>query len=354
LLCEETRIAREQYELQKREKAKQKDTDETLLKEPPLKMLFIPTNNSASSMVQTLVENEGAGILFSTEADTLANSLAQDWGNFSDVLRCAFHHEPIDLQRRLNREYLSVADPRLSVLLTGTHGQLLRLIPNTENGLFSRFMYYSFPAVPHFRNVFHRGGADPGNAFKALGEIVLEMYLHLKALEAPLQLYLKEEEGSKFVTLFQNITQVTYKESGTPILGTVHRLGLISFRVAMVLTTFRYFTYPDRKEQLLVKIHPNDFAVAIDLTLNLLYHASILVADMKDGSKQVMKQSKMMALYNKLPEKFNKTEATNIAKSLGISNSTLSRYLVNHHFERMGQGKYRKVSMEQPHEQMTN
>ena len=64
----------------------------------PLKMLFIPVNNSASYIVQTLSENDGSGILFSTEADTLANSLSQDWGNFSDVLRCAFHHEPIELQ----------------------------------------------------------------------------------------------------------------------------------------------------------------------------------------------------------------------------------------------------------------
>lgn len=162
MLLEETRVAKQQFDELRKEKIKQKDQDVSSLKEPPYKLLFIPANNSASSVVQTLSENDGAGILFSTEADTLANALAQDWGNFSDVLRAAFHHEPVEMQRRQNREHFSVEHPRLSVLLTGTRGQVFRLIPSTENGLFSRFMFYSFPAVPGFRDVFEGDGTDPG------------------------------------------------------------------------------------------------------------------------------------------------------------------------------------------------
>jgi len=113
----------------------------TLPDAPEQKLLFIPANNSASSFIQTLSQNDEMGILFSTEADTLANSLAQDWGNFSDILRCSFHHETVEMQRKTNKEYVVVDQPRLSVLLTGTNGQFNRLIPDTENGLFSRFMY---------------------------------------------------------------------------------------------------------------------------------------------------------------------------------------------------------------------
>ncbi|MDP4586586.1 MAG: YfjI family protein, partial [Flavobacteriales bacterium] len=108
MLLEETRLAKQQFDELKKEKIKNKDQDLAQLKEPPYKLLFIPANNSASSVVQTLSENDGAGILFSTEADTLANALAQDWGNFSDVLRGAFHHEPVEMQRRQNREHFSV------------------------------------------------------------------------------------------------------------------------------------------------------------------------------------------------------------------------------------------------------
>ncbi len=353
-LCEETKIAREQYELLRKENSKQKNAEIQFLKEPPTKMLFIPVNNSASSIVQTLTENEGSGILFSTEADTLANSLAQDWGNFSDVLRCAFHHEPIDLQRRLNREYLSIEEPKLSVLLTGTKGQLLRLIPNTENGLFSRFMYYSFPVVPHFRNVFDQKGTDPGQAFKTMGHTVLEMYNYLKALPQPIQLYLVEEDRKYFFEQFTNITRFTYKDSGPQILATVHRLGLITFRMAMIFSIYRHFSNPKREELTFLKIHKNDFDIATELTYHILYHSTLLVSEMKDGSKQILQQSKLMSFYNKLPDNFTKTEATQIAITLNISNATLGRYLINPHFERTGQGKYRKILINQGGEQMSS
>jgi hypothetical protein len=352
-LREESRIAREQYEERRKEMARKKDPEVSLLTEPAQRLLFIPVNNSASSMVQTLAENEGAGILFSTEADTLANSLAQDWGNFSDVLRCAFHHEPIDLQRRLNREYLTVDHPRLSVLLTGTRGQLLRLIPDPENGLFSRFMYYSFPASPVFRNVFARQGRDLGELFRSLGAVVVEMHRFLRDLEYPIAFSLHPESEQEFITLFSRYSQDSYEQVGTPLLATVHRLGLIGFRIAMVLTMFRYFTDPNRKELERISIRQVDFAIAMDLVEHFLFHATLLLAEMKDGSRQIAQHSRNMTLYQRLPEEFTRAMASEISKSMGISTSTLSRYLLSGNFERIGQGRYRKMLISAPPEQLS-
>ena len=39
---------------------------------PLEKMLIIPANNSATGVFQLLSENEGSGLLFETEGDTLA------------------------------------------------------------------------------------------------------------------------------------------------------------------------------------------------------------------------------------------------------------------------------------------
>ncbi len=353
-LREETNLAREKYEQAKKDKAKQKDTDLSNLTEPSFKLLFIPANNSASSIVQTLNENEGKGILFSSEADTLANSLSQDWGNFSDVLRCAFHHEEIDLQRRLNREYLFINKPQLSVLLTGTKGQLLRLIPNAENGLFSRFMYYSFPADPKFRNVFDKNFNDPGKSFLAFGEIILEMYLYLKALETPIQFYLREEDELYFVRQFSSMNDITYSQTGTTILGTVHRLGLITMRISMILSTIRYFGNYDRRQERKICIHPKDFNTSSHLSISLLYHATMLLSDMKDGSKQIANQTKVNKLYERLPSYFSRTEAKTIADALNISESSLTRYLNGELFNRVGQGKYSKILNNTSAEHMSN
>lgn len=58
--------------------------------QPPALMLFIPANNSKSGVYQLLEENEGKGIIFETEGDTLSDALKQDFGGFSDTLRKAF------------------------------------------------------------------------------------------------------------------------------------------------------------------------------------------------------------------------------------------------------------------------
>lgn len=63
------------------------------LQEPPLRMLFIPTNSSATAVYQVLGDNDGQGIMFETEGDTLANTFSSDYGNYSDGFRKAFHHE---------------------------------------------------------------------------------------------------------------------------------------------------------------------------------------------------------------------------------------------------------------------
>ena len=58
--------------------------------EPPLRMLLIPANSSATAVYQTLNENNGIGLIFETEGDTLANTFNSDYGNYSDGFRKAF------------------------------------------------------------------------------------------------------------------------------------------------------------------------------------------------------------------------------------------------------------------------
>lgn len=92
----------------------------TMPTEPPMRMLVIPANSSASSFLKILGDNDGIGLLFESEGDTLSQTLKSDYGNYSDVLRKAFHHELVSLSRRKDREYCEVANPRVSVALAGT------------------------------------------------------------------------------------------------------------------------------------------------------------------------------------------------------------------------------------------
>ncbi len=117
----------------------------TMPTEPPMRMFVIPANSSASSFLKILGDNDGIGLLFESEGDTLSQTLKSDYGNYSDVLRKAFHHELVSLSRRKDREYCEVSNPRVSVALAGTPEQVRRLIPDAENGSDESllFLYYS-------------------------------------------------------------------------------------------------------------------------------------------------------------------------------------------------------------------
>ena len=109
--------------------------------QPPRKMFFIPANSSSSAFIQALSDNNFNGVIFETEADTLADTFKQEWGNFSDVLRKAFHHESTSMFRRKDNEFIEIRDPHIAIALSGTPKQVHNIMPDFENGLFSRFLY---------------------------------------------------------------------------------------------------------------------------------------------------------------------------------------------------------------------
>ena len=81
-----------------------KNTLDTPPKEPPFLTLFVPANSTSTVVYQILAQNDGVGLLFETEGDTLANAFKSDLGNYSDGFRKAFHHEVIE---RTAERYIS-------------------------------------------------------------------------------------------------------------------------------------------------------------------------------------------------------------------------------------------------------
>ncbi|MDR3047692.1 MAG: DUF3987 domain-containing protein [Bacteroidales bacterium] len=52
--------------------------------------LLMPVNSSATTFFQILNDNNGVGLMFETEGDTLAQTFKSEHGNFSDGFRKAF------------------------------------------------------------------------------------------------------------------------------------------------------------------------------------------------------------------------------------------------------------------------
>jgi hypothetical protein len=207
---------------------------------PPQQMLFIPANNSKTGLFQLLSENGGRGILFETEGDTLADAIKTDYGNFSDGLRKAFQHETISYYRRTEKEFVEIENPCIATVISSTHDQLKNLIPTVEDGLFSRFLFYELQASKDFKNVFDSRKNDYPTKFQELAEHFLKAYTMLADFPEPITVSLTENQQEKFLATFQEWTDEIREYVSDDLRGSVNRLGLICFRVAMILTVLRH------------------------------------------------------------------------------------------------------------------
>lgn len=254
-----------QYEKDKKLFAQGKITEAPLEPEQPsILMTFIPANNTKSGLAELLMMNEGRGILFETEGDTLADALKQEHGNFSDILRKASQHEPVEFYRRTNREQVRIPRPCLSVVLSSTPDQLLKLIPTPENGLFSRFLFYQATPNPAFADVFDTNKNRYRDHVQQVAAGLQNMHAVLDQLPHPLEFSLTQAQRKQFRDAFTCLKVETTEDAGAGLSGTIHRLALNCFRIAMQLTVLRWYADGCKRKDLICS--EQDFANALRMT----------------------------------------------------------------------------------------
>ena len=300
--------------------------------EPPQKpkrrVLFIPANSSASKFSRTLYENGETGIVFETEGDTLANTFKNDYGNYSDSFRKAFHHEHITHNRVKDDEYIEIKKPRLSALLSGTPRQIQTLIQDAENGLFSRFMFYYLKIDLEWHNVFDCNDQTPvDKQFDLLGKRFYTLYQCLLGSE-PISFGLTESQQQQFCKEFQEIQTDYVKVLGLSFLASVRRFGLITFRIAMILSVLRICD--DGVVSNPIVCCDDDFNTALNIAKTLLQHTSRVFQGLpNDASSNPVRQMTQIRqnFFNALPAQFNRASYTKIAGSLGIPPKTADKYV---------------------------
>jgi hypothetical protein len=291
-------------------------------REPKRKMFYIPANSSASAFIQALSDNDFKGIIFETEADTLAGTLKQDWGNFSDVLRKAFHHESTNMFRRKDNEHIEVEDPHLAIVLSGTPKQVHNMMPDVENGLFSRFLYYAFEDYSDFKNPFvsHRK-VNYTEFFEAKGEQIYELYQTLIDQPSAMEFRFTAEQGEVFTQQFNTLYKRNRMLLGNDFNANSRRLGLITFRIAMVLRTLRILEDGDYSNPLIC--NETDFQTAIQIAFTLEKHAIAVFQNLPNNDLKGIK----LKFYNALPDNFNRQGYLSVAKDLDIKDKTAEKYI---------------------------
>ena len=290
--------------------------------EPPRKMFFIPANSSSSAFIQALSDNNFSGVIFETEADTLADTFKQEWGNFSDVLRKAFHHESTSMFRRKDNEFIEIRDPHIAIALSGTPKQVHNMMPDVENGLFSRFLYYAFEDNSEFKNPFisHRA-VNYTDFFREKATIVFDLHQQLSNLREPISFQLTEEHGLQFTEQFNSMLSRNKLLLGRDFDANVKRLGLITFRVAMILSTLRILEEGELPNPMICS--DLDFQTAMTIATTLEKHAIAVFQNLPNNDLRGTK----LKFFEKLPPQFDRQGYLKVAEELGIHPKTAEKYI---------------------------
>ena len=339
---------RSRYEAARREYIKKKAAYDALSKkekvnatepeEPPYRSPIISVNASATAFYQDLAANDGWGAIFETEADTLTQAIKQDYGDYSSGLRKAFHHETIDYSRRKDNEHVYVDKPRMSILLTCTPGQVpLLLSPqNTENGLANRFVFYLLRKSRGWRNVFEDCEETLSEQMAPLGLRFKAIYDDLQAFgKEPLKFTLNEEQKIRFNQFFEPLYNEQVGLHGDELDAFVFRLGLTTYRIAMVLTILRHEEQQPRFSQQGEPLvcTENDFQTAITIASCLINHTVFVYKRLLPHTETPLSASgkpmspQELAFLNTLPQEFTRKEFLMVARQLQMSERTAERYV---------------------------
>lgn len=252
---------------------------------PDQTMLYIPADTSATALNQLLSENCGCGIIFDTEADGLADSFESDFGNYSKSFRAAFHHESISYHRRGGDEDVEIENPKLSAILSGTPKQVIRLIGSAENGLFSRFMFYRLESELVWHSVLkNQNKVTMDDKFNALGEEFLQFYDDF-CQGTSVHFMVTDAQNDAFDNYFRELMHDYVRIFQEDILGSVFRLGLICYRIAMVLTALRMKDNADVSSE--VTCDDVDFNTALTISRVLAVHMAKIYDELtaNEGSR---------------------------------------------------------------------
>lgn len=346
-------IAKDEYKKEyARYKRQRKGENIDPPEKPPIQLLRVPANSSATSFAQAMAEN-GNLLLFETEGDTVVNTFNSDFGNYSDSFRKAFAHESFGyLRRGDDGEEREIESPRLSTVLSGTPEQVKSLIRDAENGLLSRFMFFCINSTSEWLDGFESYGEDTPleETFDTLGSEFTAFTKRIENIQQ-IRFSLSFPQIDKFNDFFASEKERMQDFNGDRYSASSHRLAWCFLRIAMVLTALRMMDSGCITES--VECSDIDFAAtqAIirvisrhnDYIFNVLDKErpeSIAVADSYSSATR-------KSILSALPGYFTTTDMKEISQKIGKSLRTVRRQIARAieagEIQQVKHGEYKKL-----------
>ncbi len=302
---------------------------------PVNRMFLISGNNSGTGILQNIMDADGVGLIFESEADTISTAIGSDYGHWSDTLRKAFDHDRLSYNRRMDQEYREVHKSYLGVLLSGTPAQVRPLIPSAENGLFSRQLFYYMPGIHEWQSQFDSKDADLEAIFRTLGR---EWCQEIKEWTGRYTLRLSDAQKARFDRCFASLFLRSGFANGHEMNSSVARLAINVLRMMMMVGMLRRQwmpaadTHPENLKDGIVGCYDfaltdDDFMAVMALVEPLYRHTTHILSFLP--STDVIRRGNVDAdsLFLSLPSCFTWQQYYAAAEVLQVKTNTAKSWL---------------------------
>ncbi|MDD2954597.1 MAG: DUF3987 domain-containing protein [Parabacteroides sp.] len=309
---------------------------------PKNSMFIISGNNTGTGILQNIIDSDGTGIIFETEADTITTAIGGDYGHWSDTLRNAFDHAGLSFNRRTNNEYCECDATFLAMVLSGTPGQVAPLIPSGENGLFSREVFYYKSQILKWIDQFSIDEVDAEKEFHRMG---CEWKATIDELKSRGTITLRLDEGQQtafndsFARLFLRARQSTGQEMNSSVV----RLAINLVRFMEVVALLRALELPglllpapgihkdNLKDKIIggweLHITDEDFAALLTIAEPLYLHAIHILSFLPAGEITSRGLSEKDQLLSCMPDEFTSAQWMEAAEHANIPKNTAKTWL---------------------------
>ena len=319
---------------------------------PKNRMFLISGNNTGTGILQNIMDANGTGLICETEADTISAAIGSEYGHWSDTLRKAFDHDRLSYNRRTDQEYREVKKSYLSVLLSGTPAQVKPLIPSTENGLFSRQLFYYMHGIWAWINQFESGEADLEAIFTDIG-LEWKKQLDLMKTHGVHTLRLTDEQKQEFNTLFSDLFFRSGLANDNEMSSSIARLAVNTCRIMAEVAMIRalecdqpyqfknssiHLLTPDKeiatdniKDGIItrwdVTITAEDFKAVLELVTPLYRHATHILSFLPSTEVKHRANADRDALFEAMGNQFTRAQLSDQATIMKIKPNTAFGWL---------------------------
>ena len=290
------------------------------------KRLHMSGYTTTARMIEQLdVNSPYASFLYETELESVNNTIMQDFGGYSYVLNQAFQHERIGCSSKTNGTSF-IEFPELGFLATGTPGMLLKLIPSTESGLYSRLLIYRITGRADYQPLTSVDDTMCSVCyFERLGQRVLDMAVHLE--KSPTFVVFSDKQRKRLDRYFEREYNNVRVFGNDDVASVVLRHRLIIFRIAMTLTGIRKGETKSTAEE--IEILDDDFDIAFHIGTRCLSHSLLVSTSLKhsDTNQRHKLPDAQVDLFDVMPDEFKTSDIIDEAGVRGISRSSVFRML---------------------------